>query len=84
MLAFDSSIPTDKSREKVWRLWERSSKTYHASLACDTFLHWVPCYSAIYTGMNGHVGSYVPDPNDLEYDGPVRHYFDIYTTPYLA
>lgn len=84
MLPFDSSTPTDKSRERSWRMYQFSSMTYTASRIADRLLHWVPCYSVTLTGSTGDAGFYVPDPNDLDYDGPVRHHFDIYTTPYLA
>lgn len=45
---------------------------------------WVPCYTSVFTGNSDDTGRYIPDPDDLDYDGPVYWVFDIFTTPYLA
>jgi hypothetical protein len=39
-----------------------------------------PWYSADFTGARDDAGSYVPDPKNMEYDGPVTVGFDIYAT----
>lgn len=45
---------------------------------------WRPVYSRFFTGESDDSGSYIPDPDDMDYDGPVRKGFDIYSTPWLA
>ena len=45
---------------------------------------WRPVYSRFFTGESDDSGSYTPDPYDMDYDGPVRYRFDIYSTPWLA
>lgn len=45
---------------------------------------WTASYSSVFTGSSDDHGRYIPDPEDLDYDGPVHWVFDIYTTPYLA
>lgn len=45
---------------------------------------FVKDYSRFFTGVSDDSGSYIPDPHDMDYDGPVRWEFDIYSTPWLA
>jgi len=76
MLPFDSTSPTDSSVERSNKFSFRYGK--------EIPLEWVKSYSPTFTGANSDHGKYVPDPDDVEYYGPVYHDVDIFTTPYLA
>jgi hypothetical protein len=45
---------------------------------------YVPDYGWVYTGAGDDRGHYIPDPDDMDYDGPVRSGFDIHDTTYMA
>jgi hypothetical protein len=45
---------------------------------------YVPDYGWVYTGTGDDRGRYTPDPDEIDYDGPVRSSFDIHDTLYMA